>query len=388
MTNASHAVFTEVSLAEHAGAVSAENMTDPISVTFLRDVQHGGSADQLPHVADQLARFIATATQSVDVAIYDFRLSDTSAADAVVGALRDATERGVSVRIGYDAGKPARADFATFAMWEADPAPRGTQEWVREHFADTMVRTRAITGGHQLMHSKYVVRDAGTADAGVWTGSANFTDDAWTRQENNIIVIADTGVSSAYRDDFDQLWDGGAIAGTGRGSEGSNTIAGGTLGWDFCPGDGGAVNSALTARIAAATERIIVASMVLTSHEILTALADALDRGITLSGIYDGGQMDPIVRRWEKNPHDVELVATWTKVSANLRVKHSTPYTPSGPHNFMHLKVMVSDDTLTTGSYNFSANAERNAENQIHLTDPTTVNAYTDYLNHVIEAYR
>lgn len=208
-------------------------MTDPISVTFLRDVRHGGSVDQLPQVADQLARFIAAATQSVDVAIYDFRLSDTSAADVVVGALREATERGVSVRIGYDAGKPARADFATFAMWEADPAPRGTQEWVRDHFADTLVRTRAITGGHQLMHSKYVVRDAGTAEASVWTGSTNFTDDAWTRQENNIIVIADPGISSAYHDDFDQLWDGGAIAGAGRGSEGSDTVAGGTLGWDF-----------------------------------------------------------------------------------------------------------------------------------------------------------
>lgn len=98
--------------------------------------------------------------------------------------------------------------------------------------------------------------------------------------------------------------------------------------------------------------------------------------------------MDPIVRRWENNPRDTDLVATWTKVSANLVAKHSTPYTPSGPHNFMHLKVMVNDDTLTTGSYNFSANAERNAENQIHLTDPTTVNAYLNYLDHVIKAYR
>ena len=43
---------------------------------------------------------------------------------------------------------------------------------------------------------------------------------------------------------------------------------------------------------------------------------------------------------------------------------------------------------LTTGSYNFSQNAERNAENQIHLTDPTTVNLYHDYLTTIINAYR
>jgi phosphatidylserine/phosphatidylglycerophosphate/cardiolipin synthase-like enzyme len=54
----------------------------------------------------------------------------------------------------------------------------------------------------------------------------------------------------------------------------------------------------------------------------------------------------------------------------------------------MHLKVLVGDDTVTTGSYNFSANAERNAENQIVLTDPTVVRAYSDYLDTLIEMYR
>jgi phosphatidylserine/phosphatidylglycerophosphate/cardiolipin synthase-like enzyme len=53
----------------------------------------------------------------------------------------------------------------------------------------------------------------------------------------------------------------------------------------------------------------------------------------------------------------------------------------------MHLKVLIADDEVTTGSYNFSANAERNAENQIHLTDPGTVITYTDYINAVISLY-
>jgi phosphatidylserine/phosphatidylglycerophosphate/cardiolipin synthase-like enzyme len=176
---------------------------DPINVIFLRDVDHGGSADQLAITADALARFVSAATQSVDIAIYDFRLSDPSATDTVVGALRTAAARGVTVRIGYDAGKPARADFATFSAWEADPAPPGTAQWVTEYFSDTAVETLAIVGGHQLMHSKYIVRDAGTDGACVWTGSTNFTDAAWTRQENNIITIADQQTSTAYCADFD-----------------------------------------------------------------------------------------------------------------------------------------------------------------------------------------
>jgi phosphatidylserine/phosphatidylglycerophosphate/cardiolipin synthase-like enzyme len=49
--------------------------------------------------------------------------------------------------------------------------------------------------------------------------------------------------------------------------------------------------------------------------------------------------------------------------------------------------VLIADGTVVTGSYNFSANAERNAENQLHLDDPATVSAYTDYLAAVTAAY-
>ena len=370
-------------------------MTDPIAVTFLRDEQHGGAAGQLGQVASALAAFVSAATESLDIAIYDFRLADAAAANTVVSALREAAQRGVAVRIGYDAGKPSSADADTFAVLEADPAPPGTAQWVTEHFAGTAVQVRAIKAGSQLMHSKYVVRDApppasgatAPATAAVWTGSTNFTDDAWTRQENNVVTVSDATLATAYRTDFDELWAASAIARTGAHDTGIATVGGGELGWDFCPGDGAAVNTALAARVTAARQRLVVASMVLTSPQVLAALAAALDRNVPVSGIYDGGQMDPIVARWRKSANDADILADWTKVSAHLVAKGSTPYTPSGPHDFMHLKVLLSDQTVITGSYNFSANAERNAENQIHLTDPATVTAYQRYLDAVIAAY-
>jgi phosphatidylserine/phosphatidylglycerophosphate/cardiolipin synthase-like enzyme len=108
---------------------------------------------------------------------------------------------------------------------------------------------------------------------------------------------------------------------------------------------------------------------------------------VPLTGIFDGGQMDPIVRQWKKIPADTQVVANWERVSALLSDKQSAPYTPDGPHDFMHLKVLVADDTVVTGSYNFSANAEHNAENQIHLDDPVTVAAYVAYLDTVIATY-
>ncbi len=360
-------------------------MTSPLHTVFLRDTRHGGPADQLATVAGDLAAFVAAATASIDLAIYDFRLDDADAVKTVVGALTDAADRGVAVRVGYDTDKSQTMTAADFAALGADPAPAGTPQWVQQHFAGTAVQIKAIQAGSQLMHSKFVVRDAGTDTAAIWTGSTNFTDDAWTLQENNVVTVADPAVAAAYRTDFDQMWTAGAIKGAGKGDTGSTQVGGGTLGWDFCPGDGVAVNAALAARVKAATTRLVVASMVLTSHEVLAELAAAIDRGVPLSGIYDGGQMDPIAAQWRKNYSPV--LADWRKVSAHLAVKHSTPYSPTSPHDFMHLKVLISDDTVTTGSYNFSANAERNAENQIHLTDPTTVDAYSDFLDEVIAAY-
>jgi phosphatidylserine/phosphatidylglycerophosphate/cardiolipin synthase-like enzyme len=364
-------------------------------MALLRDSRHGGSADQAVTVAADLAGFVDAASSSVDIAIYDFRLDKPEIVTTVVGALTRAADRGVAVRIGFDAGKPAAGTAETFAAMRADPAPIGTADWVATHFAGTAVQTRPIRAGGQLMHSKYVIRDAptnpaaaGVGSAAVWTGSTNFTDDAWTRQENNIITVASGPLAAAYRVDFDQMWASGTITNAGRGDAGTTPAGGGLVGWDFCPGDGQAINTALASRINAATGRILIGAMVLTSRDVLAALVGALGRGVALDGIYDGGQMDPIVRQRKASPHSAEVLADWHTVAGHLAHKQSVPYSPTSVHNFMHLKVLITDDTVTTGSYNFSANAERNAENQLHLTDPDTVAAYTDFLTTVIQTYR
>src|SRR4051794_10670641 len=108
--------------------------SDAIRTLFLRDIGHGGDARQPAVVAGALAGFILAAQTSVDVAIYDFRLGDSAGQELVVAALVNAAARGVTVRIGYDAGKPAVATAEDFARLQADPAPIGTQEWIREHF--------------------------------------------------------------------------------------------------------------------------------------------------------------------------------------------------------------------------------------------------------------
>src|SRR4051794_2953745 len=103
-------------------------MTSPITAAFLRDTRHGGAPTQPTDISRMLTEFVAAATVSLDIAIYDFRLSD-DLGSSVVPALVDAAGRGVTVRIGYDVGKPADATADKFAALEADPAPEGTAQW-------------------------------------------------------------------------------------------------------------------------------------------------------------------------------------------------------------------------------------------------------------------
>jgi phosphatidylserine/phosphatidylglycerophosphate/cardiolipin synthase-like enzyme len=246
-----------------------------------------------------------------------------------------------------------------------------------------------ITAGSQLMHDKYVVRDAGRTSATVWTGSANFTDDAWTLQENNVVRLRSSSLADAYRADFDAMWASGAVAGTGRGLAGSTTIGDAGVAWDFAPGDGAAIDAALVAMVAAATQRVDVATMVLTSHGVLAALVAAIERGVPISGIYDAGQMDPIAVQWarSRSAASKQALADWQRVSASLVPKHSTPFTPTSPHDFMHHKVIVADDVVATGSYNVSANAQHNGENHVRIASPAIAARYRAHIATIARAY-
>jgi phosphatidylserine/phosphatidylglycerophosphate/cardiolipin synthase-like enzyme len=347
-----------------------------ITTTFL---EQGGQAPAT--VAARLADFLAAARSSLHLAVYDFRLSDAVAAP-VVQALRDRAAAGVEVRIAYDAGKPP----GDVPRSGGDPAPPGTAVFVRG--LGPGVESKPITGGDpqqpRLMHHKYVVRDG----SALWTGSANFTDDSWTLQENNLLQIDSPELCHYYETDFAELWSSGDIATTGTNDRGTVQVGTTAVEVAFSPGEGPAIDHLIARLIGRARRRLKMCSMLITSGTILGALNDVLhhQRVGEYGGVYDQTQMEGVFEQWRDQPSAWKIDA-FGEVAAGLVGKRSTKYTPTSPHDFMHNKVIVADDTVLTGSYNLSHSATENAENVLLLHDAALADRYDAYIAHLAQKY-
>ncbi|HZS90218.1 MAG TPA: phosphatidylserine/phosphatidylglycerophosphate/cardiolipin synthase family protein [Chloroflexota bacterium] len=341
--------------------------------------------EQAPEAtANRLADFIDRAKHSLDIAVYDFRLSDPLK-EIVAGALARRAARGVAIRIAYDSDKPEMPQMER----GMDPAPSGTGALVR-----SLGYPYRRIGGLKLMHHKYVVRDAGTPRAAVWTGSTNLTDDSWTLQENNIVVLDSPRIAAAFHEDFEDLWTNRTIEESGSFDPPPATLRYGdapaTVHLLFSPGRGPAIDFDVARHVAQARRRVRICSMLLNSGALLAALSDQLYLGqVAVDGIYDQTQMEDVLVQWQQVPHNHWKIGAVRSIVEQARLvgKHSTHYSPDSPHDFMHNKVLVVDDTVITGSYNFSRSAELNAENILLIESPAFAETYSRYIDHLMAKY-
>ena len=353
---------------------------------------------QAGQVAALFADFVGQAQASLDICIYDFRLVIGSVQATVVSAINEAAGRGVAVRIAYDRNQADDQDILKqFQGSGGDPAPVGTHVFLASAGFRPAVQLRpiseeAIDPGSQIMHNKYMIRDAGTDQASVWMGSANFTVDAWALQENNIVTLAGAQeLAAGYGKDFADLWASQKIKDTGAGDSATVAVGGDQVRYGFAPGGGKEVEATIAAAITAATTRVRIASMVLSSELILTAIKDQIDAGLDVQGIYDSGETDQVRQTWKRFPSDAGKLALLDAVTGHLVAKQSAPFLKEHPdwaHNFMHNKIAVADDTIVTGSFNFSTNATRNAENIISTTDTGLAGQYAAYVDQLVARYR
>lgn len=369
----------------HDVRVSQQRIDKPENSITVRFLEEGGQTPEV--VAGWLATFFSTARTSLDLAMYDVRLSE-GPATLLRSTLAERAAAGVKIRLAYDAGdKPQTPQELERAG--TDLSPRNTHERVEELDLPP-ADIRAITGPRELMHHKYVVRDG----AAVWTGSLNLSDDSMRRMENLVVTLASPEMATAYRRDFEQMWRRGKIEASGTfpadavplvyGGEPALTAAA------FSPGRGMEINEDVALQISEARQRIVICSMLLTSSRILRALGDQLDRGqVEIWGIYDETQMGGVLDQWRERPELAWKIAAFERLvrDARLSGKRSRPYRPDDIHDFMHNKTLVVDETVLTGSHNFSHSAESNAENMVAIKSPRLAADVVRYVRHLAERY-
>src|SRR5436190_9621807 len=346
-----------------------------LSVFFLAEGEQ--TADS---VMARLTDFIRAAKHTLDIAVYDMRFSESLRAQ-LVAALRDRAHAGVQIRFCFDGDKPAEPNVAA----GQDPAPAGTSAFVQ-----SLGYPWRRIAGMKLMHSKFILRDRQS----VWTGSTNMTDDAFTLMENNILEIDSPALASYYAEDFEQLWEKENFENTGNihtlpvpltfsGQPAEARVM-------FSPGCGLEIDSEIARRVRAAQGRVRICSLLINSGTLISELHNLLRGGrVKVDGIYDRTQMAEVYRQWQEVPQNRWKIPALQEIvsRAELVGKNSTPYTPTGRHDFMHNKVLLVDDTVITGSYNFSRSAQFNAENILFIQSALLAETYSAYIDHLKHKY-
>jgi phosphatidylserine/phosphatidylglycerophosphate/cardiolipin synthase-like enzyme len=350
--------------------------TPSLEVSFLEDGRQ--PADR---TAQELAAFIGGAQRSLDIAIYDLNLKG-SPADQLRDAVRAAVTRGVAIRLLYNIDSPGPIPV---------PPPSQPDTALIESLR---VPSKPVPGVPSLMHHKYVIRDAGTAAATVWTGSMNWTNDSWTREENVILRLPSMGLAAEYARNFQELWATTRVETSGKYDLGAVNVPYGGASVRtqvlFSPGRGQKMAHLIADRIAHASRRIRLCSPVITAGPILGTLAElAAKPRVDFKGVYDRTQMQEVLAQWRIDPHAGWKAPAFTTVASSLPFasKVTTPYSPSSVHDFMHAKVTVIDDTVLTGSYNLSHSGEENAENLLELVSSPLADLFADFVDRVYARY-
>ncbi len=272
-----------------------------------------------------LASAIDQARLSVDVAAYSLNLW------SIRDALIDAHKRGLVVRM----------------VMESDNMD--SQEVQQIEDSGIPVVDDQQEG---LMHNKFVIIDRSE----VWTGSMNFTVGGAYRDNNNLISIQSAKVAEDYTHEFEEMFIHHLFGpnATSDTPYPKLTVDGIPVEIYFSPED--KVSQRIVALIQGAKESIYFMAYNFTSNDIGNAIMQKVLAGVNVTGIMDdtqvassqGTEYDPFLQA------GVDIL-----LDGNL-------------DGLMHHKVMIIDQKIViTGSYNFTASAEENNdENTVIIFSP------------------
>jgi len=287
-----------------------------------------------------LVQAIDAAQISVDMAIYNLSLEN------VASALIRARQRGVKVRLVMESE----------AMDRKQPL-RLAQAGI------------PITGDQRkgLMHDKFTVID----NKEVWTGSMNYTTTSAYSDFNDLLCLESTEAAQDYTVEFAEMFSENLFGPDIRAATPypRASISSAEVEVYFAPDD--RVAKHIITHIRSAEDSIDVMAFLLTNDSITNALLERAAAGVSVRGVFDEGQFESAAGS------DTRLLA-----QKGISVRQD------GIDGLLHHKaIIIDDETVITGSYNFTINADRaNDENVVILHDAGIAALYTRQFNIVYES--
>ncbi len=201
-----------------------------------------------------------------------------------------------------------------------------------------------------FMHNKFAVIDGKE----VWTGSYNVTVNGEKKNDNNALLIKSPELAEIYMAEFSEMFDDGVFGyGTGRftgpGSRHSVKAGDTEINVYFAPED--PVEKEIIKRIEKAEKSIRFLAFSFTSDNISEAMISRFKEGVSVSGVFENRGI---------LSKDSEYI--------KMKVENIPVRADSNPNSMHHKVIIIDDELVITGSYNFSKNAsKKNDENCIMI---------------------
>ncbi len=215
-----------------------------------------------------------------------------------------------------------------------------------------------------LMHNKFVVIDRNE----VWTGSMNFSVNGAYRNDNNLIRMHSTAMAENYTKEFEEMF----IDDQFGPNSPKNTphpvikIGDSIIEVYFSPEDNTLAN--IIDRIHSANESIYFMAFSFTSESLTEAVIERSRNGVNVAGVFEEAQYHSNIGS--------EFDSLY---SQNLDIRLD-----GNPDKMHHKVIIIDEQIIITGSYNFSNNAENyNDENTIIIHDPEIATAFLDEFQRV-----
>ncbi|MEZ4866509.1 MAG: phospholipase D-like domain-containing protein [Caldilineaceae bacterium] len=287
------------------------------------------AAERTGGLDETIAADLLRAQQNVDVAAFDLD------AEPIVNALMTLDKQGVTVRV----------------VTDSDNADLSSIRRLRRNGVSVVEDKRS-----GLMHNKFIVID----NRYLWVGSLNLTTNGVYCNNNNIVRFDLPDLAENYRVEMDEMYIDHSFGPKSPDNTPHEhlTYEGIPIENYFAPERELELINVIARTVVRAEHEILFMIFSFTNEEVGEAMLGRADAGVSLRGIFETTGSDT-----KDSYYGVMKGAGLPNVTVRL----------DGNPQIMHHKVIIVDrQTVIFGSFNFSASANRNNdENIVVVTDPT-----------------